>query len=212
MPDIFDTRFEQRDIDLKASLVELGDDVNLLQKDPTLKSIEIAAGWDANAFNAEIPDLDLSIFLLGKDGKTRVDEDFVFYNQTQVLEGGIKHNGDSRTGAGDGDDESISVNLHAVPLDVMQIAIVVSVYKGYEKEQNLGMVRNIYVRLLNSENNEELVRFKLDDVLEDIEETGVVAAMINREGPKWHFKPEGECVLKGLSEIAQRYGIVIGQE
>lgn len=212
MGDIFDTQFELRDIDLQASHVSLGDDVNLLKKDPTLKRVLVAAGWDANAFNVEVPDLDLSVFLLGKNGKTRVDEDFIFYNQANVLEGGVKHNGDSRTGAGDGDDESISINLHAVPLDVMQIAIVVSVYKGYEKEQNLGMVRNAYVRILNSETNEELVRFKLDEVLDEKDDTGVIAAMINREGPKWHFKPEGECVLKGLSEIAQRYGIVIGQE
>ena len=210
--DIFDSSFDPESVQLEDNFVEQGEDINLTSKDPTLHSILVGAGWDLNAFNADALDLDLSLFLLNKDGQTRVDADFIFYNQPETLEGAIKHNGDSRTGAGDGDDESITVDLRGVPFDVMQIAIFISVYKGYEKEQNVGMVRNAYVRIVNAENTHELCRFELDEVLNDKEETGVIVGYLNREGPKWHYKADVEFVAGGLSEIAKRYGLIINQE
>jgi len=208
MVDIFDTQFEGTDVEID-NFVNLGEEVNINAKDESLKRIVIGAGWDANAFNVEIPDLDISVFMLGKDGATRVDDDFVFYNQPETLNGGIRHHGDSRTGAGDGDDETISVYLEAVPFDVMQLAIVLSVYKGFEKEQNVSMVRNAYIRIFNEENSYEIVRFKMDEHLEDQTNSGVIAAFLNREGPKWHFKPAMEFHPKGLADIAKKYGIII---
>jgi len=206
--DIFD-RTDDQELDIEDNFISVGDELNINEKNPGLKKITIGAGWDANAFNADVVDVDISIFLLGSDGQTRVDEDFIFYNQKEVLNGGIRHHGDSRTGAGDGDDESISVFLEAVPFDVMQIAIVLSAYKGFEKEQNMSMIRNAYIRLVNSENNYEIVRYKMDADIEDCSESAVIAAFINREGPKWHFKPVAEFYPKGLPEIAQKYGIIV---
>lgn len=211
MVDIFDTTFEDKDVEID-NFAELGDDINIIEKDPTLRKIKIGSGWDVKAFNADTLDMDISLFLLDKDGKTRVDEDFVFYNQPEAFEGAVKHHGDSRTGAGDGDDECISVDLQALPFDIMQIMIVLSVYKGYETEQDVSMVRNAYVRIVNEESGYEVVRFLLDDHLKDRTEIGVIAAAVNREGPKWHFKPLMEFVPDGLSDIATRYGCVINQE
>lgn len=212
MVDIFDTRFEDKELELEDNFVTLGNELNINAKDATLRRIVIGAGWDSNTFNADVIDMDISLFLLGKDEKTRVDEDFIFYGQREVLNGGIRHHGDSRTGAGDGDDETISVFLEAVPFDVMQIMIVLSVYKGYEKEQNVSMVRNAYIRIVNEENGYEIVRYKMDVDLEDHKESGVLAAVLNREGPKWHFKPLVEFYPNGLPEIATKYGIVVKEQ
>ena len=209
MVDIFDTQLEDKDLEVEDNFVTLGDEVNINEKDPTLKRIVIGAGWDVNAFNADVADFDVSLFLLDKDGQTRVDEDFIFYNQKEAINGGIRHHGDSRTGAGDGDDETISIFLEAIPFDVMQVMIVFSVYKGYELEQNVGMARNAYIRIVNEENNYEIVRYKMDSDIEDRTETGMLAATINREGPKWHFKPLAEFYPDGLPEIATKYGIVV---
>ena len=208
MVDIFDTRFENKDVEVD-NFVSLGDEVNINAKDGTLKRIMIGAGWDANAFNADVVDLDISVFMLDKNNMTRVDEDFVFYNQREAVNGGIRHHGDSRTGAGDGDDETISVYLESVPFDVMHLMIVLSVYKGYEKEQSISMVRNTYVRIVNEENGYEIVRYKMDDDMKERSETGVIAAALNREGPKWHFKPVAEFYPGGLGEIAKKYGLII---
>jgi len=207
--DIFDTQLEDKDLEVEDNFVTLGDEVNINEKDPTLKRIVIGAGWDVNSFNADVADFDVSLFLLDKDGQTRVDEDFIFYNQKEAINGGIRHHGDSRTGAGDGDDETISVYLEAVPFDIMQVMIVFSVYKGYELEQNVSMARNAYVRIVNEENNYEIVRYKMDADIEDRSETAMLAATLNREGPKWHFKPLAEFYPDGLPEIATKYGIVV---
>lgn len=212
MSDIFDTSFEGKEIELDGGFVEEGQDVNLNAKDPTVHTLLIGAGWDLNSFNADALDLDLSLICLNKDMQTRVDEDFIFYNQPNAFDNAVKHNGDSRTGAGDGDDESITVDLRGVSFDVMHIVIVISIYKGFEKEQNLGMVRNGYLRVVNAESSFELCRFEIDKYLEDKQETGVIVGMLNREGPKWHYKADLEFVTGGLGEIAKRYGMIINQE
>ncbi|MBX2834181.1 MAG: TerD family protein [Micavibrio sp.] len=210
--DIFDTRFEGKEVELKDHRIGPGEDVNLMEKDPTLKKITLGAGWDMNAFDTDTLDLDISLFLLDRNRKTRIDDDFIFYNQPEALDGGIKHGGDNRLGAGDGDDESIFIDLEAVPFDVLQIAIVLSIYKGYEKQQSLESVRNAYIRLANAENEFELTRFELKDALAEHEETGAIIAYLNREGPKWHLKTDMEFFKHGLSEIARGYNIIINQE
>jgi tellurium resistance protein TerD len=94
----------------------------------------------------------------------------------------------------------------------MKVQIVVSIYKGFEKEQHLEQVRNAYIRVVNSETKHELCRYQIDEVLKDKQETAVIIGAINREGPKWHFKPDAEFVDGGLGAVARRYGIIINQE
>ena len=190
----------------------MGEEVNINAKDETLRKVVIGAGWDNFSFNSNDLDLDLSLFLLNKDGMTCVDEDFIFYNQPEAINGGIRHRGDNRTGAGDGDDETISVFLEAIPFDILHAYIVLTIYQGYEKEQNMAMARNAYIRLVNEETNEEIVRYKMDADLKEHSETGAVVAALNREGPKWHFKPLMEFYAGGLTEIAKKYGMVVKEQ
>jgi tellurium resistance protein TerD len=212
MSDIFDTRFEGKKVEIDDGLVHLGGEMNLTGKDPTLKKVMLGAGWDLNSFGSAVVDLDLSIFLLNKHELTAADEDFVFYNQKETCGGGVRHGGDSRTGAGDGDDEIITLDLHSIPFDVMKVQIVLSIYKGYEKDQHLEQVRNAYVRVVNDETKHELARFQIDSVLKDKQETAVIIGALNREGPKWHFRPNAEFVEGGLGAVARRYGCIINQE
>lgn len=209
MVDIFDAQPASVEVKLSANKIVKGDDINITAKDPTMKNIHIGLGWDLNAFDTDALDLDLSVFLLNKNMKTRVDSDFVFYNNLEGCEGAVSHNGDSRTGAGDGDDEGVTINLNDVPYDVMHIMFVLSIYKGEEREQNLSKLRNSYIRLVNAENNLEILRYELAQDMEDKTETGMRVAVLNREGPKWHFKALGECVEGGLGAIATEYDIIV---
>lgn len=209
MPDIFDAAPETVEIKLADNSVAKGDDINITAKDPTLKSLHIGVGWDLNAFDTDALDLDISCFLLDKNMKTRKDSDFVFYNNMEGCDGAIKHNGDNRTGAGDGDDESIHVHLNDIPYDVTTIMFVFSIYKGDEREQALGKLRNSYIRIVNIENSQELLRFDLADALIDVKETTMLVASINREGPKWHFKALGEPMDGGLAAVATQYAIIV---
>ncbi len=212
MSDFFDTRYEGKKVEIDDGLVHLGQEIDLIGKDPTLKNVMLGAGWDVNIFGGVALDIDMSLILLNKNNLTRADEDFVFYNQKETLNGGIKHLGDSRTGAGDGDDEVIAIDLHSVTFDVFKILIVISIYKGYEREQHLSQVRNGYVRIANADTRHEVCRFEMDKIMEDHEETAIVIAELSRNGPKWIFKPSADFVTGGLGAVARRYGLVINQE
>ncbi len=212
MSDIFDTRFEDKEVELDDGYVSVGDDINILEKDPTIHKLRIGMGWEINAFDGDNLDLDLSLFMIDKNDHTRVDEDFVFYNNMMALDGAVKLHGDSRTGAGEGDDEVISVDLHGVPFDIIRIVVFLSIYQGLEKDQSLGMVRNTYMRLINEENNIELLRYDLSEHLRENDATGMVVGYLDREGPKWHFRPQAEFEHEGLSTYAKKKGLIIIQQ
>jgi len=212
MGDILDTRFEGKGVTLNDNLVKPGDDVNINARDPALKKLHIGVGWDLNAFDADAMDVDVSLFLLDKDGKTRIDEDFVFYNNMEALGGAVKHTGDNRTGALEGDDETVLIDLTGVPFDVQKIVFSLSLYRGEEKQQRLGQVQKAFIRILNPENSVELLRYNLDKELEDNNQTAMLVGSINREGPKWHFTPLAEAVEGGLGAVARRFGCIIVEQ
>lgn len=210
MVDIFDPAYDV-DVDIKVSdnKMSKGDNVNITAKDPAMKNIVIGMGWQLNAFDADTLDLDVSCFLLNKNMKTRQNEDFVFYNNLQDFDEAVVHNGDSLTGAGEGDDESISIDLTKIPFEITKVMFVFSIYKGEEKEQAMSSVRNSYIRLINASNGQELLRYDLNEDVQGQSETAMLAASLNREGPKWHFEAVGEFVEGGLAKVATDYDMII---
>lgn len=210
MADIFDSSFDSDlDIEISDNKIFKGDEVNLVAKDPTMTKILIGIGWDLKTFDVDTLDVDVSCFLLNKEGKTTVDEDFVFYNNLEARGGSVIHNGDSRTGAGDGDDETISIDLNGVPFEVIKIIFVISIHKGEEKEQMMSSLRNAYIRLINPLNHQELLRYELNEEVKGQEETGMIVATLNREGPKWHFVALSDFAQGGLAQIARDYDIIV---
>jgi tellurium resistance protein TerD len=190
--------------------IKRGDEINITLKDPTMREILVGVGWDLKTFESDPLDLDVSVFLLDRDEKTRVDEDFVFYNNEQASEGAVKHMGDNRTGAGDGDDEAITINLHALPFDVAKIVFVLSIYPNETQEHDFSMVRNVYFRVVNQNNQHELFRYELDEELSG--EEGMIIAELERVGTDWIFHAVGEAVEGGLGKIASNYGIIVAEQ
>ena len=196
--------------DVEFGRIKRGDEVDLMKKDPTLKNVMAGIGWDLKAFDRDPPDLDASVFLLDKTERTREDGDFVFYNNLSGCEGAVKHNGDSRTGAGEGDDETVLVDLAALPFDVAKIVFTLSIYDLDMNENNFTHVKNVYFRLVNKETDQEMVRYELETELE-AGSTGLIIGELERLGPNWVFRAVGETVKGGLGRIASNYGILITQ-
>lgn len=208
-----DMAYEDEHYEKPEGLSKKGELIHLMNKDPALREIVVAAGWDIRSVEGDPPDLDLSCFMLGLSGQTREDEDFVFYNNRKGCGGAVRHTGDSRTGAGDGDDETIYMDLNGMPFDVDQILLVISVYDGDMKDQGLGLVRNAFIRIENYETGFELARYNLDSEIEASPDgTAILAATLTREGPRWIFKTVGEIVDGGLGAIARRHGIIVAEE
>jgi len=190
--------------------VSRGDEVNLMQKDPAINEILVGVGWDLRAFEGDPLDLDVSVFLLNSKGKTREDEDFVFYNNLSGCNGDVRLRGDSRTGAGEGDDEMVDITLNHLPFDIQKIVFVLSIYDlNFDIDHDFSMVKNVYFRLVNQVTDHEMFRYVLDEDIGD--HTGLIIGELERVGPEWIFKAIGDPIEGGLSKIASEYGIVVAE-
>lgn len=182
-----------------------GSNVSLSRTDPNLKHILIGLGWEARTSDGEEFDLDASLFLAGDNGRVRTDADFIFYNQLLSSCGSIEHTGDNRTGAGDGDDEGIKVNLDKVPSSISRLIIAVTIHDSESRRQNFGMVRDAFIRLVNMDNDDEVLRY---DLSEDYStETAMVFGEIYRRESEWKFKAVGQGYAGGLYALCVQHGV-----
>jgi tellurium resistance protein TerD len=183
------------------------DTINLNEEDRTVKQLRIAAGWDLKQFDGENIDVDLSCFLLNKDDKTREDSDFVFYNNLKSADMSVRHQGDNRTGMGEGDDEAIIVDIAALPYDIYKIVLAVSIYMADERDHTFKQVENAFVRVVNEETDKELAR---DDMSESFgDATAMKFCEIERIGTDWHLRTIKEPTPGGLKSIAEGYDCII---
>lgn len=180
---------------------------NLTQADRGLHKLLIGAGWDFNPYNGDPLDVDLCVFALGRDGQTRDDDDFVFYNQPQGAALAIKHLGDNRTGAGEGDDEAILIDFDNISFDIWNIVICVAIYQGDDRDQNFGHLREATLRLENADSGVEL--FRMNFASEHPKATAVKVAELRREGVEWSVVPLNEAVEGGMAGMAKSYGLLI---
>ncbi|MDP2310786.1 MAG: TerD family protein [Pseudomonadota bacterium] len=182
-----------------------GGNISLSKEAPGLTRITVGLGWDPRATDGGKFDLDANAFLLNAAGKVRSDADFIFYNQLKSVDGSVEHTGDNRDGAGEGDDESIKIDLGKVPADVQRVSVCVTIDEAEQRRQNFGMVSNAFVRIVNSDTNQEIARY---DLAEDAStETAIVFAEIYRNGAEWKFKAVGQGYKGGLGPLARNYGV-----
>lgn len=186
-----------------------GQKVSLTKGNPGLKNVVVGLGWDVNAFDSGADfDLDASAFLLGANGKTADSKDFVFYGNLQHPSGAVIHTGDNLTGEGEGDDESIKVDLSKIPESIMKIAFTATIYDADARRQTFGQVNNAYIRIYDELTNQELLRY---DLGEDFSiETAVVFGELYRNNGEWKFNAIGSGYRGGLAALCGSFGIEVG--
>jgi len=191
-----------------AITLSKGQKVSLTKGNPGLKHLVVGLGWDTNKYDGGFDfDLDSAAFLLGENGKVNNDADFIFYNNLKHSSGAVEHLGDNLTGAGDGDDEQIKVDLSLVPANVSKIAFTVTIHEALERRQNFGQVSNSFVRVVNEDTKEELLNYELG---EDFSiETAVVVCEIYRHNGEWKFNALGSGFEGGLEALCKNFGINI---
>ncbi len=184
-----------------------GGRISLSKEAPDLKKIQVGLGWDERATDGATYDLDASAFILKAGESVRSDQDFIFYNNLKGAAGAVEHMGDNLTGGGDGDDEVIKIDLAALANhpDIEKISMVVTIHDADGKNQNFGQVENAFIRVVNDETNQEIVRF---DLTEDYSiETAMIFGEIYIKGGEWRFSAVGQGFAGGLGAACQRYGI-----
>lgn len=192
-----------------AISLKKGQKIDLTKGNPGLSKILVGLGWDVNKYDGGADfDLDASVFLIDSNGKATSDNDFVFYNNPKHPSGSVEYMGDNKTGAGDGDDEQINVDLSLIPANIDRIAFTVTIYDYENRKQNFGQISNAFIRIVDVTNNTELMRY---DLSEDFSiETALVIAELYRNNGEWKFQAIGSGFSGGLAALCANYGLNAG--
>lgn len=184
-----------------------GGNVSLSKEAPGLKNITVGLGWDPRVTDGADFDLDASVFMVTAAGKVRADSDFIFYGNKSSVDGSVAHQGDNTTGAGDGDDEKVKVNLDALPADIEKLVFGVTIHEFAARAQNFGMVSKAFIRVVNDADGKELARF---DLSEDAStETAMIFGEIYRNNGEFKMKAIGAGFAGGLGPLATAHGVNI---
>ncbi|GAP43387.1 stress response protein SCP2 [Lentimicrobium saccharophilum] len=179
--------------------LEKGQRVNV-----NLPKFVVGLGWDANASSTgQDFDLDASVFVLGENKKLLTDSHFVFYNNLTSPDGAVEHTGDNLTGDGDGDDESIKIDLSKINPNATELCFVVTIHDAENRKQNFGQVRNSFVRVYNPDTKEEILKYELE---EDFSiETAVEFGRLYKRNGEWKFEAVGVGQKGGLQDYLNKY-------
>jgi tellurium resistance protein TerD len=185
--------------------LQKGGNVNLSKEAPGLSAVHVGLGWDVRATDGSDFDLDASAFMVKADGKVRGDSDFIFYNNLKSTDGSVQHQGDNKTGAGEGDDEVVNVDLGKVPAEVDKVAFAVTIHDGESRRQSFGQVSNAFIRVVNKADGKELARYDLTE--DGSTETALVFGELYRNGADWKFRAVGQGFKGGLGPLAKNFGV-----
>lgn len=188
-----------------AISLQKGGNVNLSKEAPNLTKVIIGLGWDPRSSDGAAFDLDGSAFMLKSDAKVRADNDFIFYNNLKSSDGSVVHNGDNTTGQGEGDDETVTVDLTRVPQDVDKISFCVTIHEAESRRQSFGMVGKAFIRCLDANGNREIARYDLSE--DSSTETAMIFGELYRAGTDWKFRAVGQGYNGGLGPLARSFGV-----
>ncbi len=191
--------------------LQKGQKVSLSKEHAGLSKMMVGLGWDEaqkakGGFFAPKPkpiDCDASALLL-KNGRLCDKSDIIYFGNLGHKTGAIQHMGDNLTGAGEGDDEQILVDLGRIPAEYDRIVLVVNIYQAVQRKQHFGMIRNAFIRLVDQRNNSEMCKYNLTDDYSGM--TALIFGEIYRHNGEWKFSAIGQGTTDpGLGELANRY-------
>ena len=195
-----------------AISLKKGQRVDLTKGNVKLNRIHVGLGWDeataetGGGFFSKLLgvrqaiDCDASVIMLEDDKFSEV----VYFGQLKSKCRSIVHMGDNLTGAGDGDDEVINIDLSQIPSKFNKLVFVVNIFSCKSRNQHFGMIKNAFIRVVDLNNKEELIHFDLTDNHQD--DTSLVVAEIYRQGSEWKFAAIGEGTKDiSLQQICARY-------
>jgi stress response protein SCP2 len=195
--------------------LQKGQRISLSKEAPTLTKLMCGLGWDvaktsgggffSNFAGGAQYDLDASVICLDANGKLTSKENIVYFGNLQHSSKAIIHTGDNLTGAGDGDDEVIIVDLPRIPIQIAKLVFVINIYECVRRKQDFSQVENAFVRLVNADNNKELARYNLSG--RDYQgRTGMILAEVYRHDNEWKMAAVGNGItVNGLADIIRSY-------
>lgn len=190
--------------------LQKGQKVSLSKDNAGLSNVMIGLGWDEVkrkgglfSLKPQAVDCDASALLL-QNGHLVDKKDIVFFGNLQHPSNTVRHMGDNLTGAGDGDDEQILVDLAGIPAQYDRIVLVVNIYQAVQRKQHFGMIQNAFIRLVDARNNTEMCRYNLTEDYSGM--TAMIFGEVYRHNGEWKFNAIGQGTNDpGLGELVNRY-------
>jgi len=186
-----------------AIVLEKKKPISLVKEKPSIKNIVAGLGWDSKIINGKPVDCDVSVFLLNGAGKLVADEYFVFYNNLKSPDGSVTHTGDNRDGSGDGDDESINIDLSKIDSDVEFLYFAITIHESEERGHHFGNVENSYINIRNADDNSILCQYQLKEAFNGND--SLIIASIARNGGAWNVEALGQAFSGGLATLVELY-------
>jgi len=181
-----------------------GGRIDLSKEAPSLKKVALGLGWSTNDSDTGVDfDLDVSLFMLGNNGKVPKDDYFIFYNNKQSPDGSVVHQGDNQTGAGNGDDETVFIELDKIDDQIEELVVVVTIDKAEERRQNFGQVSNSFIRLYDIDTNNEIAKYELDEDFST--ELAIEFGKLYKKSGSWRFQAAGVGFNAGLQGFVDKF-------
>lgn len=199
--------------------LQKGQKVDLTKGNSGLRRVMVGLGWDeaeqpqsrglfGSLFGGQKQDIDCDAiaFLLDSNGKIARKADVVFFNNLRHDSGCVIHQGDNLTGAGDGDDEQIMIDLAGLPSRYDRVVILVSIYQATDRKQQFGMIKNAFIRLVDADTDKELCIYNLSENYQGM--TAMIFGEVYRYNGEWKFNAIGQPLqIWSVAQLAERYGL-----
>ena len=197
--------------------LEKNDPFDLDKAAPDLHYLRVGLSWDDTQINGKSPDCDVSVMMVGENGKLAGKAHFIFYNNLcgrgcgrstggvcahDAGANGVKHWGDNRDGSGDGDDEVIDINLSSIDSQVQQIVVVVTI-NNVNDGFHFGTVTNPSVRVYNALTNDVICQYHMHDVANGSD--ALLMARMYKNGSSWVVEALGTPFSGGLKAALEMY-------
>ncbi|MCI8415107.1 MAG: TerD family protein [Ruminiclostridium sp.] len=190
--------------------LQKGQKVSLSKENAGLSKIVVGLGWDEveqprGFFAPKAKPIDCDAFaILLRSGKLTDNNDIVYFGNLTHFTQSVQHLGDNLTGAGDGDDEEIIIDLNAVPDEYDRIIIAVNIYQAQQRKQHFGMIKNAFIRLVDARNNNEMCIYNLTENYPN--QTAMLFGEVYRYNGDWKFNAIGQGTSDNtIGEFAKRY-------
>lgn len=200
--------------------LQKGQRIDLTKGNAGLNKIIVGLGWDPVAqqksgggflgglfsggggATAQV-DCDAAVIMLKNDRLTEKN-DIAYFGNLKAANGAVVHSGDNLTGAGDGDDEQVVIELKSIPADFNRLIFVVNIYDAARRKQHFGMLQNAFIRIVNGATNTELLKYNLTENYSD--QTALITGEIYRHGDEWKFAAIGTATQdNSLGEVVSKY-------
>lgn len=191
--------------------LQKGQKISLSKENAGLSKVVVGLGWDEAQQSRGLfsflsrQDIDCDAFaLMLQNGKLTSNSDIVYFGNLKHSSGAVNHMGDNLTGAGEGDDEQIVIDLNRVPAQYDRIVLAVNIYQAYKRNQHFGMIQNAFIRLVDSRNNKEMCIYNLTENYSG--QTAMIFGEVYRRNNEWKFSAIGQGTKDGsIGEFAKRY-------